>query len=231
MDTTFKKTTLKIGFCSQDAARFACLNWHYSKSMPCGKILKIGAWENDTFIGVVLFARGANNNIGKPYNLDQTQCIELVRIALNKHRTPVSKIMAIAFNLLKKQSPNIQLVVSYADPEQGHHGGIYQATNWIYKGLTDATRMFFHNNKWTHERTLSHIPVEARRLLPTKKTKGKHKYLYPLNTKMRDTISKLAKPYPKQNMRTKWEASENHSDLGVSNTTCTLHFSKGVTHA
>lgn len=28
------------------------------------------------------------------------------------------------------------IVVSFADTEQGHHGYIYQATNWIYTGLS-----------------------------------------------------------------------------------------------
>jgi len=37
---------------------------------------------------------------------------------------------------LKKHAKGLKLVVSYADFNQGHHGGIYQATNWIYVGGT-----------------------------------------------------------------------------------------------
>jgi len=32
----------------------------------------------------------------------------------------------------------VRLVVSYADPAHGHHGGIYQAGNWVYLGRTHA---------------------------------------------------------------------------------------------
>ena len=32
--------------------------------------------------------------------------------------------------------PKPSVVVSYADTSQGHHGFIYQATNWIYTGLS-----------------------------------------------------------------------------------------------
>ena len=31
--------------------------------------------------------------------------------------------------------PGLRLIVSYADKDQNHHGGIYRATNWIYEGL------------------------------------------------------------------------------------------------
>jgi hypothetical protein len=30
------------------------------------------------------------------------------------------------------------VIVSYADSGMGHHGYIYQATNWIYTGMSDA---------------------------------------------------------------------------------------------
>lgn len=35
-----------------------------------------------------------------------------------------------------KMLPKPMVVVSYADSEQGHHGYIYQATNWLYTGTT-----------------------------------------------------------------------------------------------
>jgi hypothetical protein len=118
------KTVLKIDWATHQAAKYAVENWHYSESMPAGKLVKVGAWENGKFIGVVLFGRGANNNIGKPYGLSQTAACELVRIALTKHITPVSKIAAIAMRFLKANSPGLRLIISYADPLQGHHWGI-----------------------------------------------------------------------------------------------------------
>jgi hypothetical protein len=60
----------------------------------------------------------------------------LTRIALTNHKAPVSRIMAITLRKLKKHAKGLKLVVSYADFNQGHHGGIYQATNWIYVGGT-----------------------------------------------------------------------------------------------
>lgn len=97
------KPKLRIDWASHEAARYACENWHYSKSIPAGKLVKVGVWENDKFIGVVLFGRGANQNLSNAYGLPQDEACELVRIALTKHGTPVSKVMAIAIRFLKKQ--------------------------------------------------------------------------------------------------------------------------------
>lgn len=130
---------LKIDWATAKAARYACENWHYSRSVPVGKCVRCGVWEGGTFVGVVMFAWGMNRNLGAPYRLKMTECCELVRIALDQHQWPVSKIMAVALRFLKKQSPGIRLVVSFADPEAGHHGGIYQATNWVYCGQSSPS--------------------------------------------------------------------------------------------
>ena len=194
------KPTLKIDWATHEAAKFACLNWHYSKSLPVSKIVKVGAWEDGKFIGVVLFSWGANHNLSKPYGLLMTECCELVRVALTSHITPVSRIMAIAIKWLEKQSPGLRLIVSYADTSQGHHGGIYQATNWLYTGsiLQASTAEF--NGKVAHKRTFDSAGIKGYALHPAK---PKHKYLMPLDAAMREQIAPLAKPYPKRTMRTK----------------------------
>ncbi len=46
--------TLRISFASQEAARFACVNWHYSKRIPTSKLVRFGVWENGRFVGVLL---------------------------------------------------------------------------------------------------------------------------------------------------------------------------------
>ena len=111
-----KKPDLVVDFCSYKAAKYAVEHWHYSGVLPAGKTVKIGVWEDGEFIGVVIYSRGANNNIGKPYGLKQTEVCELVRIALRSHAAPVSQIAAWAQKLLIGTSPGLRLIVSYADP-------------------------------------------------------------------------------------------------------------------
>lgn len=131
-----EKPKLLIEWCSYEAAKYACVNWHYSECMPVGKLVKLGVWEDDTFIGVIIFGHGANNNACKSFNLKQEQVCELVRVALKSHKTPVSRMLKIGLKLLKNHFSGIKLVFSYSDiTNQGHHGGIYQANNWSYLGV------------------------------------------------------------------------------------------------
>lgn len=123
-------TSLHLDWCTYEAARYAVEHWHYSRSLPTPPLVKIGVWESGRFIGCVLFGRGANNNMYKPYGLTVTEACELVRVALHRHVAPVSKIVGIALRFLRKSNPGLRLVVSYADPNEGHTGAIYQAMNW-----------------------------------------------------------------------------------------------------
>lgn len=201
---------LKIDFCDHKAAKYACINYHYSKAMPAGKTVKLGVWENDKFIGCVIYGRGANNRLAQSLSLKVTECCELVRVALSKHVAPVSKIMAITLKMLKKHSPGIRAIISYADADREHHGGIYQATNWIYMGLTASgdSGNFVINGKWIHGRTVS-TKINGKRSLENIKkkfgndvkkhiSKGKHKYIYLLDKSLESKFKAIEKKYPKR---------------------------------
>lgn len=202
------KTNLKLDWASHEAAKFSVENWHYSKTLPVPPLVKIGVWEDSVFIGCLIFSRGANPDLLKPYGLKQTEGCELTRVALNNHKTPVSKIMAIAIKMLKKQSSKLRLLVSFADASKGHHGGIYQATNWIYCGTSSPSVEYWKDGKRWHPRQLSETGFKTqfgvKRKVPKpsecKKIKvpGKHRYLMPLDDEMREKLKSLAKPYPKR---------------------------------
>ena len=210
------KSNLRIDWASHAAAKYACERWHYSRCVPNQKTVKIGVWENSAFIGCVLFGDGANPGIVKPYGLESVEGCELVRVALAKHASPVSRIVALSFKFLKAKCPRLRLVVSFADPEQGHHGGIYQAGNWIYAGQTlpadeymvNGVRMHgraLRSTRSTHKRKRLHaknIEEWAKIVLDPniRKIEGssKHRYLMPLDDEMRAKILPLAQPYPKR---------------------------------
>lgn len=190
------KSELRIDWASHQAARHAVETWHYSRCMPVGKLVKVGAWEDGKFIGVVIFGRGANHNMAGSYGLKQDQACELVRVALREHHAPVSRIIRIALSFLKKQSPKLELIISYADKDQGHHGGIYQAGGWIYKGLSSSALKIWHQGKWKHKKTVDDAGIDQS-LLRKKRVQGKHTYLMPLTKAMKKQLAPLAKPYPK----------------------------------
>jgi len=180
---------LEIHPCDYKAAKFAVLNFHYSQVMPAGKLVKYGVWEDKKFIGAVIFGRGANNNLAKSVGLTQTECCELVRVALSKHKTPVTRIISICLKLLKKSNKGLKVVCSYADKtNQGHEGVIYKAGNWQYHGIrstksvhTKVGDRLIHNRSISSKyKTRKNIPDKIKKILKKVELQEKHFFTYHL---------------------------------------------------
>ena len=226
------KPVLKIDWATHEAAKYACENWHYSKCMPSYKTVKIGAWEDTRFVGVVIFSMGAAPNAHCPYKIQPREICELTRVAFRNHKTPISRILSICLKFLKAQSSGLKLIVSYADPEQGHHGGIYQAGGWIYQEVTTPCRQFefVKTGKRVHSKT---ICTGRRGYATNLQNRGvirsvmliKHKYLMPLDSEMRKQILPLSRPYPKRAQSIENDAAGIQPDQGGANPTCALQSS------
>lgn len=200
---------MKITTASAKAIRYACENFHYSGTVPAVQYgyniyNDVGEW-----CGVVCFGSGATPRIGSPYGLYQGEILELVRVALNGKQKTTSQAVAAALQKLHIENPLVKMVISYADIDQGHKGIIYQATNWIYEGITQkGTRCaFFINGKRIHPRTVyskgwkQSLPWIMKNIDPNAKdiiAKGKHKYIYCFDKKLSKIYRKKAKPYPKE---------------------------------
>ena len=193
------KADLRIDWATHAAAKYACENWHYSGCVPKSKLAKLGVWEFGQFKGVVMFGVGATSSLVQSYGLLPSQGCELVRIALKKHETPVSRIVAVSLKMLKAKFNGLRLIVSFADSEQGHHGGIYQAGGWIYSGMSKSAAAYIINGKRLHGRVV-HLKYGTKVPFADRKVPGsaKHRYLMPLDAEMRARIMPLAKPYPKR---------------------------------
>lgn len=123
-----------------------------------------------------------------------------MRIALTNHQTPVSRIVAISFKLLRQVCPGIKLIVSFADTNQNHHGGIYQAGNWIYSGQSKSADEYLVHGQRMHGRSMrakygTHVGKD---FIVIVKGSVKHRYLMPLCDKVRADILNLSKQYPKR---------------------------------
>lgn len=221
------KADLKIDWATHEAAKYACENWHYSGCIPKSKLIKLGVWELDQFIGCVIFGYGATSTLGSPYGLTMQSCCELVRIALKKHFATVSRIIKIAILFLRQKCPGLRLVVSYADPSQGHNGAVYQAGNWVYDGKSLPTVCYRDPaGKLWHGRRASPTPNKQKQLVTNDWQKvvqeGKHRYLMPLDDAMRKQIEPLRKPYPKRVTSTDSGASTSQVEGGGAIPTVTL---------
>jgi hypothetical protein len=202
-------TALKLAFCSHDAAKYATSRWHYSRSMPKSKLVRTGVWEDERFVGCVIFGVGANRHLASQFGLPPTEVCELTRVALAPGRShPTSKVVAIALRLLKRQSPGLKLVVSFADLAHGHVGTLYQAGGWYYVGNSDQSYLKIHG-RIVHPRTVydrygpggqsvawlrTNVDPRAERVAQA----AKLRYVYPLDKSMRKKLEGIALAYPKR---------------------------------
>ena len=200
--------SLRLDYCSHQAAKHAVMRWHYSRAMPAAKLVRIGVWEDGNFRGVILYGSGANRHLARPFDVDGTEACELVRVALAPgRRYPTSKCLAYSLKMVKRQSPGLKVIVSYADQKEGHVGTIYQATHWIYLGASTQPYIKLQG-RITHPRSLharygrggqslgwlrANVDPRAERVdMP-----AKLKYVWAFDRSLRERLKAQSKPYPK----------------------------------
>lgn len=186
---------IEIKRISLNDAERVCRVWHYTKTCATGGRYCIGAWENKIFVGVIVFGHGACSNLGHSENFKSSEVCELVRVALSGKQKTTSQILSKAIKFFKKNNPNIRAIYSFADYNQDHVGTIYQATNWIYLGISKPSPTWIDiNGKSLHNRTYDHKKHKGYKKIMQK---HKYKYIYATNKKDRKRLLKLHKPYPK----------------------------------
>lgn len=214
---------MRLEIASRKAIKYACMNFHYAKSIPNVGLAFSIFNDEDEWCGVICYGLGATNNIGKPFGLTNGQCIELLRVALNGKQKSTGKAISISLQQIKKKSKLVKLVVSYADSEQGHMGILYQATNWIYIGYSVDTNIVVNGIR-QHRRSigskygtnsvvkLKSMGVNVGEVI---KTKPKHKYIYPIDKSLIPLCKSLSKPYPKHAAIAQGSALDFQSGDGV----------------
>lgn len=133
MATTKKMSSVK----SIDADQ--CKEWfmykHYAKRMPSISY-SFGLYVDDVLQGVCSYGRPVAHMLVKnAFNGHyQDDFLELNRLCVNDGLKKNTLSFFVAQTL--KQLPKPKVIVSYADTSMNHNGYIYQATNWIYTGLS-----------------------------------------------------------------------------------------------
>lgn len=50
---------------------------------------------------------------------------------------PLTRLLGKAVGYLRGNHKEVTLLLSFADSEEGHHGGVYQACSWVYDGMRE----------------------------------------------------------------------------------------------
>lgn len=109
------------------------LKKHYAHR-TCPISYAFGIYRNMELIGVVTYGTPVSSSLrvgvcGEKW-IDKV--LELNRLCCESTKNVASMLVGRSLTMLPKPS----VVVSYADTEQGHIGYVYQATNFLYTGLS-----------------------------------------------------------------------------------------------
>lgn len=189
-----------------------CKEWllykHYAKRIPPIEY-SFGLFDS-ALRGVMCFGTPPSNNLRNAFQ--GHKLIELNRLVIDEGMEKNALSYFVSCGLKMLNGPLI--VVSYADTAQNHHGYIYQATNWIYTGLSakrtdwkikgmehlhgatvaDMSRGKENRAQWMREKYGDDFYLQDR--------SRKHRYFYLIGNKrqvkeMRTAIPYPIEPYPK----------------------------------
>jgi len=164
---------------------------HYTHSVPAGKSYYIAVED-----AIVVWSIPANKNIAKFVLGWPGKVWELSRLWAPNGHSPnlltqaISAAVAVIESL---ESPDA--LVSYADPNAGHKGGVYRAASWIYHGKAEEVRTYRGKDGQTVARRAFHsggrsmkkAEIEALGFAELK-LPGKERFVRPLSRKAKRAI-------------------------------------------
>jgi hypothetical protein len=106
---------------------------HYAKRIPPIEYAFGLFNEINLMQGIVTYSTPVSSNLRGIFN-DEFKLMELNRLVINEGLEKNCLSFLVSQSL--KTLPTPLVIISYADTSQNHHGYIYQATNFIYTGLS-----------------------------------------------------------------------------------------------
>jgi hypothetical protein len=205
MDSTIKQLD------SKSATKMVVEN-HYLHRRA-STMFAYGLFDGEEMIGCVIYGKPASNAlcVGVCGPDESSKVLELTRLWI-KDGTPKNTESFLIGRSLRLLPKDKDIIVSYAEIGAGHIGVVYQATNWIYTGLSDKhVEWKLDGKSASHSRHLfdEHGGVNGAKAyfgerLERHERPRKHRYVY-FNTnnkwRRRDLNTKLRyrpQPYPKR---------------------------------
>jgi len=187
--------------------------YHYAHRVP-SIVVSIGMYVDDVLAGCITYGmpaavKGRWAVCGKQ---NQDSVLELNRLFVHEWAGRNSESWLIGQSFKELERPRV--LISFADTGQNHLGGIYQATNWLYTGLSDPTGNFSRIEVNGRERTsksfYDELGTQAKEVILKHYPDAifhaytrKHRYVYFLGSKkqrkeLRAALRWPVLPYPKR---------------------------------
>ena len=194
---------------SEDVRRL-CIENHYSHRV-LAQYAYVGKLHTVELGGEMLGDLVAGVFFKSPSSTWEKQTLELSRLVrANGCSPPLTRLISLTVKKIKKDK-KYSLLISYADSDQSHHGGIYQACSWNYTGARQVNKLVGYNvngvyvptrTMWAKYKSLNKLVLS--KILDTEIEEvfgsAKHLYWKPLD-KLGNEIAERANlkklPYPK----------------------------------
>lgn len=145
-----------VSLCERSEIKSFIETYHYSHNINgvmssyCFKLL-----DKDVIIGAMIFGKLGMANAWKRYADKEEDVLELRRLVLvdNTERNAESFFIGKALKYLKKNT-YVKIIVSYADPNHGHTGIIYKASNFKLVGITSPGKVINWEGKLYHDKAI-----------------------------------------------------------------------------
>ncbi|MEE9249125.1 MAG: DNA methyltransferase [Dehalococcoidia bacterium] len=181
---------------------------HYLHSLPAGTRVAFGVLLGTRLLGALTLGVGPKQAHSLVEGATPDDCLTLTRLWLSDLLPPnsESRVLGVVLRALHRHT-NLKFLISYADPAQGHVGTIYQATGWVYTGLSEPMPLYdLGDGIARHSRSLSHafgthsLTHFKRHGISVKLVHraAKHRYIYFLDPSWRERLTVEELPYPKK---------------------------------
>jgi hypothetical protein len=165
---------------------------HYTHLVPSGKTHYFGYDD-----AIVAWSIPANKNLARFLLPFDAKVWELSRLwAPDGHdKNLLTQAISATLGGLRRLE-SVDLVVSYADPNAGHSGGVYRAASWMYHGQSTESRVYVAKNGQTvarrafhsGQRSLNKAEIIGLGYMETK-LPGKHRFVRPLSRRAKRVLS------------------------------------------
>lgn len=114
---------------------------HYTDSAPPGFRAVLEYSLGKDLIGAMIVGRPSTRA------LDPQEWLEVTRIYFldDTPKNVESRALGMMRKFVRIWMPEVRMLISYADPEQGHEGVIYRADGWAQFGMTKASKRGWDN--------------------------------------------------------------------------------------
>ena len=190
--------------------------YEYLGTMCNAPMFAYGIHWDGQLAGVVVYGSPSPPIIAKSVVGEElkSKVIQLGRGACVHWAHPHAGSKLIAYSLREIKKLGYKVVVAFTDPDAGEIGTLYQATNWLYAGLTAVRPDYIDANG---KRVVGHFKKgQASKLIKVPRTrKGRYVYILGNKTDKKNYYNSLKWPieqYPKRIINTTPKLQDSFDD-------------------